>query len=150
MISFLQFDMQRHGVPPGAAGSGLVDFAAALLGDVQEPVVSFLRNAEASTAHLWRPVDGEVAPNLCASNAVVIGDAAHPLLPFCSQGVGAALQDAVLLADAITGAGARGDLLPHALAGFGEDRRGDVAGFVDGGRRILSHFVGASPGFVAP
>ncbi len=149
-IGFLQFDMQRHGVPPGAAGSDLLDFAAALLGDVPEPVASFLREADPSTAHLWRPVDGEVAANLCASNAVVIGDAAHPLLPFCSQGVGAALEDAVILADAIAGTGARRDLLPQALAGFCEDRRPDVAGFVDSGRRILSHFVGASPGFVAP
>jgi hypothetical protein len=150
VLGFLQFDMQRHGVPPGAAGSGLVDFAAALLGDMPDPVASFLRNADRSTAHLWRPVDGEVAANLCASNAVVIGDAAHPLLPFCSQGVGAALEDAVILADAIAGAGARRSLLPQALAGFCEDRRADMAGFVDGGRRILSHFVGTTPGFVAP
>lgn len=97
VIGFLQFDVQRHGVQPGAAGPDLLDFAAALLGDVPEPVASFLRDVDASTAHVWRPVDGGVATNLCASNAVVIGDAAHPLLPFCSQGVGAALEDAVIL-----------------------------------------------------
>jgi aspartate/methionine/tyrosine aminotransferase/2-polyprenyl-6-methoxyphenol hydroxylase-like FAD-dependent oxidoreductase len=150
VIGFLQFDVRRHGVPVGSAGCDLVDFAAALLGDVPEPVASFLRDAEQSNAHLWRPVDAEVAAHLCASNAVVIGDAAHPLLPFSSQGVGAALEDAVILGDVIAGVGARRDLLPRAIAGFCDDRRRDVGRFVEGGRRILSHFVGASAGFVTP
>jgi aspartate/methionine/tyrosine aminotransferase/2-polyprenyl-6-methoxyphenol hydroxylase-like FAD-dependent oxidoreductase len=150
VIGFLQFDVRRHGVPPRAAGSSLVDFAAALLGDVPEQVASFLRHADPASSHLWRPVDAAVATHLCASNAVVIGDAAHPLLPFCSQGVCAGLEDAVILADAVARVGARLDLLPPALASFCAGRRREVAGFVDGGRRILSHFVGASPEFVAP
>jgi salicylate hydroxylase len=150
VIGFLQFDVQRHGTPSRTAESGLVDFATTLLGSVPEPVASFLRNADESTAHLWRPMDGEIAANCCASNAVVIGDAAHPLLPFSSQGVGSALEDAIALADVIEGASGRRELLPQALAGFCEERRRDVGRFVDGGRLILSHFVGASSGLVAP
>ena len=44
----------------------LPGFAAALLGDVPEPVASFLHGADRSNAHLWCPVDVEVAPHLCA------------------------------------------------------------------------------------
>lgn len=150
VIGFLQFDTQRYGVPVAQSGSSLLDFAAGLLGDPPEQVARFLREADASTAHLWRPLDAQIAPRLWAANATLIGDAAHPLLPFSSQGVGAALEDAVGLADAIAHVGARPDLLPRALAGFCADRRAGVRGFVDGGRRILSHFVGASPGFVVP
>ena len=150
VIGFMQFDTQRHGIPLRAEGAGLLDFAAALLDSPPEPIASFLRAADPATAHLWRPVDGEVAATACASNAVVIGDAAHPLLPFSSQGVGSALEDAVALADAIERASGRRDLLPRALTGFCEERRRDVGRFVDGGRLILSHFVGASSGFVAP
>jgi aspartate/methionine/tyrosine aminotransferase/2-polyprenyl-6-methoxyphenol hydroxylase-like FAD-dependent oxidoreductase len=150
VIGFLQFDVQRYGVPVGSAGSDLPGFAAALLGDVPEPVASFLHGADRSNAHLWCPVDVEVAPHLCAGNAVLIGDAAHPLLPFSSQGAGAALEDAVILADAIAGVGTRRDLLPRAIAGFCEQRRRDVGGFVDGGRRILSQSVGGSAAFVTP
>jgi aspartate/methionine/tyrosine aminotransferase/2-polyprenyl-6-methoxyphenol hydroxylase-like FAD-dependent oxidoreductase len=148
VIGFLQFDVHRHGVP--VAGSDLLEFVAATLADPPEPVAGFLRDADASTAHLWRPVDGDVATRLCAGNAVVIGDAAHPLLPFCSQGVSAALEDAVGLADAIAAAGVGADLLAEALERFCEVRRGEVRAFVDGGRRILAHFVGTSPEFVAP
>lgn len=68
---------------------------------------------------------------------------------FSSQGVGSALEDAVVLAGAIARTHGRRDLLPQALAGFCEERRRDVGRFVDGGRLILSHFVGAS-GLVAP
>jgi len=150
VIGFLQFDTQRHGIPLCDDGAGLRDFAAALLDSPPEPVASFLRDADPATAHLWRPLDGEVAASACASNAVVIGDAAHPLLPFSSQGVGSALEDAVALADAIERTRGRRDLLPQALAGFCEERRRDVRRFVDGGRLILSHFVGASSGLVAP
>ena len=147
VIGFLQFDIRRHGVPPTSMGSGLIRFAAALLGDPPREVAGFLRDADAVTAHLWRPTDGAIAADLCADNAVVIGDAAHPLLPFTSQGVGAALEDAVALAGAV--ADGREPLAP-ALAGFCDARRREVAGFVDGGRRILAHFVGTSTAFVAP
>ncbi|MGH2941963.1 MAG: FAD-dependent oxidoreductase, partial [Solirubrobacteraceae bacterium] len=151
VIGFLQFDVRRHGRPVGDAGAGLLDFAAALLGDAPAPAAGFLRGVDPSTVYLWRPVDADVAPDACVRNAVVIGDAAHPLLPFSSQGAGAALEDAVLLAEAIASpAGARSDHLARALARFCEERRPAVAGFVDGGRRILSHFVGAAPGFVVP
>ncbi len=150
VIGFMQFDTQRHGIPPRDDGAGLRDFVAALLGSAPEPVASFPHAADPATAHLWRPLDGEVAASACASNAVVIGDAAHPLLPFSSQGVGSALEDAVALADAVERTRGRRDLLPQALAGFCEERRRDVGRFVDGGRLILSHFVGASPGLVAP
>ena len=149
VIGFLQFDVQRHGVPAEAAPRALLDFVAAVLGNVPEQVASFLHGADPATAHLWRPVDAEIATNLYASNAVVIGDAAHPLLPFSSQGAGAALEDAVMLADAIAGLAVQGDL-SHSLARFCEHRHRDVAGFVEGGRRILSAFVDALPGVVAP
>jgi aspartate/methionine/tyrosine aminotransferase/2-polyprenyl-6-methoxyphenol hydroxylase-like FAD-dependent oxidoreductase len=147
VIGFLQFDIRRHGVPPTSSGPRLVAFAAAVLGTSPGDVGCFLRDADAATAHLWRPVDGAIAPELCAANAVVIGDAAHPLLPFCSQGVGAALEDAVRLAAAV--AGGR-DGLPRALKAVCAERGRDVAAFVDGGRRILANFGGESRTFVAP
>jgi len=150
VIGFLQFDTRRYGVPANGTGTCLLDFTTALLGEVPEPVKAFLDGVEASTAHLWRPVDDDIAPNLFASNAVLVGDAAHPLLPFSSQGVGAALVDGVVLAEAITAAGAHRDRLAQALASFCERRRRDVTVYVDGGRRILAHFVGDAPEFVLP
>jgi aspartate/methionine/tyrosine aminotransferase/2-polyprenyl-6-methoxyphenol hydroxylase-like FAD-dependent oxidoreductase len=150
VIGFLQFDVRRHHVSREAAPAGLRDFAVAVLGDVPEPVACFLRDVDPSTAHLWRPYDSDVAPRLCASNAVLIGDAAHPLLPFCSQGVGAALEDALLLGEAMADRDVGVESPARALAQLCEARRVGVLPYVEGGRRILSSFVGASAGFVAP
>lgn len=150
VIGFLQFDRMRHGRPGHTTGPGLKAFVTELLAGAPEPIPTYLRLAEFSTAHLWRPINGDVAAGLCGANAVIVGDAAHPLLPFTSQGVGAALEDSLILADALCLLGADLDLLPRTLAGFSDDRRSDMAGFVDGGRRILSHFCGEVDTFVAP
>src|SRR5262249_20761705 len=72
-----------------------------------------------------------------------------PLLPFTSQGVSAALEDAVILADLVKALGHR-DALPSTLAGFAADRRRDMASFVDGGRRILASFVDERNDIVSP
>lgn len=148
VIGYLQFDRGRYGAPPGTTGADLAAFVASLVGDAPEPMATYLRRADYSTAHLWRPLDAGVAPELCGDNAVLIGDAAHPLLPFTSQGAASALEDGVMLADALAG----GDLglLPRTLAGFADDRRADLTDFLDGGHRILAQFVGASTGFVTP
>jgi salicylate hydroxylase len=148
VVGFLQFDVQRHGVPPCAAGPGIADVAVDLLGDVPWQVARFLRLADRSTAHLWRPADAEPAARPCVANAVLIGDAAHPLLPFSRQGVGAALDDALVLAEAL--ARGRGEPLAGTLARYCEERRRDVAPFVAGGRRIQASLVGQAPGFASP
>jgi hypothetical protein len=150
VIGFLQFDRRRHGWPRERAGSSLRAFVAHLIDEGPEPVSSYLRLADFSTAHLWRPIDANVAAGLCGVNAVIIGDAAHPLLPFTSQGVSVALEDALILADAVRLLGDELHVLPRTLAGFARDRTADLAACVEGGRRILSHFIGEVDEFVAP
>lgn len=149
VIGFLQFDRRRHGLPR-TAGLGLQEFVARLVDEAPEPMASYLRLADFSTAHLWRPVDADIAVGQCGVNAVIVGDATHPMLPFTSQGVGVALEDALILADAVGLVGDKPHLLPRTLAGFANDRTRDLAGCVDGGRRILAHFVGEADRFVAP
>lgn len=56
----------------------------------------------------------------------------------------------MILADAVGLVGDEHHLLPRTLAGFARDRTGDLAGCVDGGRRILSHFVDEADEIVAP
>ena len=56
----------------------------------------------------------------------------------------------MILADAVAPIGDRLHLLPRVLAGFSDDRRADLAGFVAGGRQILSRFLGSSDDFMAP
>ncbi|MCA9659224.1 MAG: hypothetical protein KC486_12840 [Myxococcales bacterium] len=141
VIGFLQFDAERIAPPPrGASEAALRDFLNEHLGDAPALVREYLAAADLSTAHVWHPVDADIPPTLHCDNAVIIGDAAHPLLPFTSQGVSAALEDSVILADTLAAIDDRAEL-PAALAGFAADRRADVAVYIDEGRRILADFV---------
>lgn len=60
-----------------------------------------LESAEQNTIHHWYTMDMKPMAHIHANNLLLIGDAAHPLLPFTSQGVGAALDDALGVVDVL-------------------------------------------------
>jgi aspartate/methionine/tyrosine aminotransferase/Ca2+-binding EF-hand superfamily protein len=121
-----------------------------ILDGAPAPVPAYLDGAEFGSAHLWTPPDADLPQRLHCANAVLVGDAAHPLLPFTSQGVSAALEDAVLLADRLAPVVAGEVLLADALAGFCEARRRHIEPYVTQGRHILATFVDNGRGFAAP
>jgi len=60
-------------------------------------------------------------PQQMASERVaLVGDAAHPMLPYLAQGAGMAIEDAVVLADAL--GGGPSEAVPAALARYAEAR----------------------------
>lgn len=150
VIGFLQFDSERYPAPPRFATEGdYRRFLNEVLMGAPEPVPSYIRQADLETAHVWHPVNGELPRVMCCDNALLIGDAAHPLLPFTSQGVAAALEDSIILADAMTDGSLKGNI-PAMLRGVSEDRRRDVAAYIEGGRSILASFVDTSHTFTLP
>lgn len=54
--------------------------------------------------HLWGLLRHPVARNWYQDHAVLLGDAAHPTLPFLAQGANMALEDAWVLADCLANA----------------------------------------------
>jgi 2-polyprenyl-6-methoxyphenol hydroxylase-like FAD-dependent oxidoreductase len=70
-----------------------------------------------------------------------VGDAAHPLSSFTSQGVSSAIEDAVVLAGEI-GAGATShEGLGRALARYSSERREQCAPYIDKGRALNRSFL---------
>lgn len=59
----------------------------------------------AQTVSRWALHDRESIERLSAGRVTVIGDAAHPMLPFQAQGANQAIEDAVVLAGCLAGAG---------------------------------------------
>ena len=145
VIGFLQFDRAAHGVPArDASPAALRDFIATVLGDLPEPIAGYLRQADLEGAHLWRPIDADLPARLHTGHAILVGDAAHPMLPFSSQGVSAALEGAVLLADALHRDGR------PALPAYCAERRVALQAYIDGGRRILHSFLDRGERFARP
>lgn len=146
LVWYLQFDAQS--LPPRGLNSAqdLAGFAHGRLEGWAAPVSRALARADFSKAHLWRPLDADPPPSFHRANLVLTGDAAHPLLPFSSQGVSAAVLDAVTLADAL-----RGDApMATALDRYSLERRGARLPYVTQGRELTQRFFGLVCGGMLP
>jgi cystathionine beta-lyase len=145
MIWYLQFDSQRFPQPLEDV-SNFADmrkhFVTSLVGQWADPIPHLLRIADFSRTHLWRPLDSDLIPAFYRGNLVLVGDAAHPLSPFTSQGVSSALADAVALAENLRPLNVKTQSdLEHALSRYSSERREQCAPYVAKGRELTRHFL---------
>ncbi len=87
-------------------------------------VAGLLRQVE--TVNLWGLFRHPVAARWHGRASAIVGDAAHPTLPFLAQGANMALEDAWVLADALDGAG-----LAQGLAAYQACRRDRVVRVIE-------------------
>lgn len=80
----------------------------------------------------WALFDCDPLPAWSQGRVTLLGDGAHPLLPFLAQGGSLALEDAVTLAEALAGAG---EDIPTALAAYEQARRARTARVMTAARR---------------
>jgi salicylate hydroxylase len=80
----------------------------------------------------WALFDGDQLDTWSRGRVTLLGDAAHPLLPFLAQGGSLALEDAVTLAEALAEAG---DHVEGALATYEKARRMRTARVMAAARR---------------
>ena len=105
-------DGWQHRDDPQNLRRAFADFSP----DVQE----LLRSVD--NLHLWGLFRHPVAQNWYQDHAVLLGDAAHPTLPFLAQGANMALEDAWVLADCLANA----ETTSGALARYQKRREGRV------------------------
>ncbi|MFF9349108.1 FAD-dependent monooxygenase [Streptomyces sp. NPDC014734] len=80
-----------------------------------------LKAAESVTR--WGLFDRDIAERYCLQRVALVGDAAHPMLPYLSQGAGQALEDARELSDCLMS----GMDVPSALRRYDTRRRARTA-----------------------
>ncbi|HEY2499208.1 MAG TPA: aminotransferase class I/II-fold pyridoxal phosphate-dependent enzyme [Candidatus Angelobacter sp.] len=145
VVWYVQFDSKRFPSPPESgedAAQARYAFLKNLVGDWTDPIPHLLSITDFSRTHFWRPLDTDLIPNFYRRNLVLVGDAAHPLSPFTSQGVTSAMADAVALAEKLGHATAQTDIsLEGSLAGYSAMRREQCAPYVDKGRELTRHFL---------
>ena len=103
------------------------------------------------TTHLWGLMDHGMTPRWRRGAVTLIGDAAHPTLPFLAQGANLALEDAWTLAagwtDHAAWEAARRPRVARALAAA----RANAANYhLTGARRAAAHLALRVAGLVAP
>jgi 2-polyprenyl-6-methoxyphenol hydroxylase-like FAD-dependent oxidoreductase len=146
VVWYLQFDSQRfpltademHGEARDLARARQA-FVQALVGPWAYPIPPLLANTDFTRVHLWRPVETDLVPRFHRGNLVLVGDAAHPLSPFTSQGVSSAIADAIALADETHG-GSR-ENLAQALDRYSARRHEQCAPYVGQGRELVQRFM---------
>ena len=136
LVWFIQADALRF-PPPSENAEACKVFVKKLLRNWAEPVPHLLSITDFSRVHLWHAVDADLVPRFHKGNLVLVGDAAHPLLPFTSQGVSSAVADAVALAH-LTGVYRN---LGKALAQYSLQRREQCAPYVSRGRELMQNFL---------
>jgi 2-polyprenyl-6-methoxyphenol hydroxylase-like FAD-dependent oxidoreductase len=147
VVWYLQFDSQRfpltadvmHGDPQVLAGARR-RFVEGLVGAWAHPIPSLVAHTDFSRVHLWRPIETDLIPRFHRGNVVLIGDAAHPLSPFTSQGVSSAVADAIALAEEVDGAGSQEDLM-QGLERYSARRHAQCAPYVAQGRELVQRFL---------
>ncbi len=145
LVWYLQFDSQRFPLPsvdPGNFAETRKAFVSSLVGDWADPIPHLLSITDFSRTHLWRPLDTDLVPSFYHGNLVLVGDAAHPLSPFTSQGVSSAVADAVALAENLRPENVKTQSdVEKALASYSNERRKQVAPYVAKGRELTRHFI---------
>ncbi|CAB9526781.1 Bifunctional aspartate aminotransferase and glutamate/aspartate-prephenate aminotransferase [Seminavis robusta] len=142
VIGFIQFDTSKHTIPKSTEERRALYNLAVSKIDACNPHKEFFAKYASivdvvGASHIWKPINCELPSKLHVKNAVLVGDAAHPLLPFTSQGVAAALEDALALADAL----APEATIESSLINFERVRRPIVNEYLQGGKRILKDFL---------
>lgn len=147
VVWYLQFDALRfpmsRAVIDGYGHAGAEarrTFVEKLVGTWAHPIPALLSVTDFSRVHLWRPIDADLVPSFHRGNLVLVGDAAHPLSPFTSQGVSSAIADAVALAKHLDEAKAPDDL-EHALAHYSAQRHEQCAPYLAKGRELTERFL---------
>ncbi|HEV7675712.1 MAG TPA: aminotransferase class I/II-fold pyridoxal phosphate-dependent enzyme [Candidatus Angelobacter sp.] len=145
VIWYVQFDSQRFPQPPDDAtdfANTRRSFVSSLVGAWADPIPHLLSITNFSRTHVWRPVDTDLIPTFYRGNLVLVGDAAHPLSPFTSQGVSSAIADAVTLAENLPPESLKTQAdLEHALSTYSAERRKQCAPYVAKGRELTRHFL---------
>ena len=139
LVWYVQFDTHRYGVP---GSDGLLPFLDRLLAHYPTSLRNLITSAERGPAHHWRPLDLDPPPRLVEANVALLGDAAHPLLPFTSQGANLALEDAWILRDLLRGSHDP-DCIAAALLAYEQQRLPLIQHYVDAGRSMSDRFVGS-------
>ena len=141
LVWFVQFDTVRHG-RPGAAGP--MPFLETLLRRFPPWLREMIAGTDNGLPHHWRPLDLDPLTRLVGPNVALLGDAAHPLLPFTSQGVNLALEDACLLRDLLRDVGDAA-AIEAALRTYERQRQPVLRRYVAVGRGMAAAFLDLGP-----
>ena len=104
LVNYVAFARRDDWTEDGWMVPSTVDEVMAEFEDATEEVSLIVKNTPPNTCFKWGLLGRDPLPRWTSGRATLLGDAAHPMLPFLGQGAGMAIEDAVVLARAFAAA----------------------------------------------
>lgn len=136
LIWYVQFDTERFPLRGGKA-EDLMGFVQQHFGNWCEPVRKVIHSSDFASAHHWQLFELCNLSAFGAGNTFLMGDAAHPVLPFTSQGVLSAQKDAKVLTDMIKSE----KNLEMAISAYSDIRMSEMQEHFEYGKAMMHNFL---------
>jgi len=137
ILWYCQFDISKFFINEDYTPDCIRQFMIDNFGDWNPLVSSIINQSSYENAHIWRVYELEKLNDFYYKNIAFIGDAAHPLIPFTSQGVTSALKDSYILTNLIL----EENNLDSAFKKYEEERKPEIETHIKNGRILLNQFL---------
>ncbi len=99
VIWYVQFDAKKYAAEVTSDPNAIHNFIKKYFSHWCYPVPSLISNTDFSKSHWWRVFELVGLDSYYKDKFILIGDAAHPVIPLTSQGVALAVKDARLFSN---------------------------------------------------
>lgn len=136
ILWYSQFDNKKYRINECTANN-LKKYMLEVFADWHPLVSSIIRKSSYENVHLWCVYELEDLNPFYKDNIVFIGDAAHPLIPFTSQGVTSALKDSHVLTKCLV----EEESITEAFHKYEAERKPEIETHINNGRILLNQFL---------
>ena len=137
VLCYAQFDIKRYPLKEDTTIE-INNFMQTNFKGWAYPVSLFLEKTNFENAHYWRVNELDILDDYFSDNTVFVGDTAHSLLPFTSQGVTSAIKDAQVLIDCLK---RYPNDYEKAFKEYSDNRKQEIAIHFNNGRLLRDNFL---------
>jgi len=137
ILWYCQFDITKFFINEDYTPDCIKQFMVDNFGDWNPLVSSIINGSSYENAHIWRVYELEKLNPFYHNNVVFVGDAAHPLIPFTSQGVTSALKDSFTLTNLLL----EEKNLEETFKTYENERKPEIEIHIKNGRVLLDQFL---------
>ncbi|UKB83809.1 FAD-dependent monooxygenase [Chryseobacterium sp. MEBOG06] len=136
ILWYSQFDNEKYKINEYSS-EDLKKYMLDIFAEWHPLVSSIIQKSNYESVHLWCVYELEKLNPFYKDNVVFIGDSAHPLIPFTSQGVTSALKDSSILTKYLV----EEDNTTTAFRKYEAERKPEIEVHIHNGRALLSQFL---------
>ena len=137
ILWYCQFDIEKYKMQDNYTPESIKQFMQDHFGDWNSLISSIINGSSYDNAHIWKVYELEKLNPFHHENVVFLGDAAHPLIPFTSQGVTSALKDSYILTKLLL----EENDLQETFMKYENDRKPEIETHIKNGRILLDQFL---------